>query len=284
MQNITHSNLWKKLVTRYILSKEVSLKELFAENKNRFEDFSIEFENILFDFSKNNIDEEILALLSLVAEKCQLRMWISKLFNGVSINHTEQRAVLHTALRNKNESPVLIGDRNVTLDISRVLAKMKEFSDNIHSGEYKGYTGKKIDTVVNIGIGGSHLGPEMVCRALKPFAVEGMKVHFVANIDVLNIMNVLSEIDVESTIFVIASKTFTTQETMENALTAKDYLIEKLGINAVSKHFIGVTSDIEKAEGESQRIEHIIPQISGGRRVEKIILYYDDKSYQEFMP
>lgn len=245
MLNNRQSGLLKKLEAAYYLIKDESLRDIFKNNPNRFDDYSIEFENILFDYSKNMVDEEIIPLLVLLAEKCRLRICISKLFNGGMVNHTESRAALHTALRNKSNIPIYFNGRNITVDINRVLEQMKNFCASIHEGRHIGVTGKRINTVVNIGIGGSHLGPEMVCKALKPYAVKGMKAYFVSNVDSADILQVLDEINIEKTLFVVASKSFTTQETMKNAETAKKFFIEKLGDEGIDKHFIAVSTNIK---------------------------------------
>jgi glucose-6-phosphate isomerase len=245
MLNSRESGLLKKLEAQYYLKRDDSISQLFKDNKNRFGDFSIEFENLLFDYSKNLVDEDIIPLLVLLAEKCKLRIWISKLFNGAIINHTEKRAVLHTALRNKSNVPIKFNNENITTKINKVLEQMSDFCTRVHNGEFTGATGKKINTIVNIGIGGSHLGPEMVCNALKPYAIQGMRAYFVSNIDSADILHVIEEIDLETTLFVIASKSFTTQETMKNAETAKSIFIEKLGNKGIHKHFIAVSTNID---------------------------------------
>jgi len=247
MNKLTNSSLWKKLEKQYILKKDIPLRKLFDDDPKRFKQFSIRFEEMLFDFSKNHIDDEILPILLLLAEKSQLRLAITKLFFGGKINNTEKRAVLHTALRNKSGKAVLVDNENIIPKIATVLSQMKEFSESIHNGTYRSATDKPFDTIVNIGIGGSHLGPEMVCTALKKYAIKGVKIHFVSNIDPSDISEVFELIDPETTLFVIASKTFTTQETITNANTAKLLMKKMLGENAnVDKHFVAVSTNYKE--------------------------------------
>jgi len=205
--------------------KDIKLKQHFEQNKNRFNEFSINWNDFLFDFSKNHINDETKKLLIDLANECNLKDAIDSMFGGAVINETENRAVLHTALRNISSNPVFVDGEDVMPSINKVLAHMNFFTNNIHKGTWKGYTGKAITDIVNIGIGGSDLGPVMVCEALKAYKVEHINVHFVSNVDATHIVETLKNINAETTLFIIASKTFTTQETMANAGTAKDWFL-----------------------------------------------------------
>ncbi len=248
--DLTNTEAWKKLTSAFARKNTTKIKELFAQDANRFKKFSIEFEDILFDFSKNNIDIETLDLLVELAEECGLKDAMDAMFAGEKINETEKRAVLHTALRNFSGKPILFEGNDVMPDIQTVLKQMKTFCDDIHSGTWKGYTNKKIKYIVNIGIGGSDLGPVMVTEALKPYWVEGIQTFFVSNVDGTHIAETLKKITVDETIFLIASKTFTTQETMTNAHTAREWFIANGGTVAdISKHFVALSTnkiDVEK--------------------------------------
>ncbi|MCB0569268.1 MAG: glucose-6-phosphate isomerase, partial [Phaeodactylibacter sp.] len=245
-QNPTHTNAWKKLEAHYELMKGRHLKSLFAEQPGRFNRFSIEFEDMLVDYSKNRITEETLALLLELAEECRLRESIEKMFTGEKINETEGRAVLHTALRNRLNLPVKVDGHDVMPDVNKVLAQMEAFSDKVISGVWLGYTGKRITDVVNIGIGGSDLGPVMVAEALRPYWQPGMNVHFVSNVDGTHIAETLKRVKPESTLFIIASKTFTTQETMTNAHTARAWFLEAAKEERhIAKHFVAASTNEE---------------------------------------
>lgn len=237
---------WRKLQTRVGKITKTNLKELFENNPERFENFSIEFDDILFDYSKNLIDEKSLKALFELAEEAKLKEAIEKMFSGEKINFTENRAVLHIALRNiSGDAPIYINDENVKGLVKSVLERMKEFVNKVHSGEWKGFGGKRITDVVNIGIGGSDLGPRMVVEALKPYAAEGINTHFVSNVDSTDIAETLKELDPETTLFIIASKSFSTQETLTNAKTAREWFLEESGAgeNAVAKHFVALSTN-----------------------------------------
>ena len=197
------------------------MKDLFAADPNRFNQYSITASDILFDYSKNIVTDKTLQLLFQLANECGLSKAIAAQFEGKAINETENRAVLHTALRNFSGAPVMVDEQDIMPEILRVQKQMKTFCDNIHDGTHKGYTGKKITTIVNIGIGGSDLGPVMVTEALKPYWVDGIQIYFVSNVDGTHIAETLKKVNAEETLFLIASKTFTTQETMTNAHTAR---------------------------------------------------------------
>ncbi len=224
--------------------RNMTMKRLFAENEDRFNKFSIKFGDILFDYSKNIIVQKTLQLLLQLADDCKVKEAITEMFNGDKINETENRSVLHTALRNFSGEPVLSDGKDVMPDVQRVQQQMKAFCEKIHSGEWKGYSGKKIKYIVNIGIGGSDLGPVMVTEALKPYWIEGIQPYFVSNIDGTHIVETLKKITPEETLFLIASKTFTTQETMTNAHTAREWFLQSAKDEQhVAKHFAALSTN-----------------------------------------
>jgi len=220
-----------------------ALCELFAENPNRFEEFSIKRENFLFDFSKNLIDEKVKNLLLQLAEECELKTAVSAMFSGEKINGTEGRAVLHTALRDFSDQPILVDGKDIKPDVKRVLSQMKIFSEKVISGEHRGFSGKEITDVVNIGIGGSDLGPVMVCSALKHFKTR-LNVHFVSNVDGNHLAETLKNLSPKTTLFIIASKTFITQETMTNAHSAKNWFLKSGSQGDVAKHFVALSTNV----------------------------------------
>lgn len=243
MPNLTQTTSYKALQNHYSEIKEVQMKDLFAKDANRFEKFSVQFNDILLDFSKNRITEETLKLLVDLAKEQKVGEWAGKMFTGDKINFTEKRAVLHTALRNRSNTPILFEGKDVMPDVNKVLAQMKAFCAKIHSGEWKGYTGKSITDVVNIGIGGSDLGPVMVTEALKPYK-KNIELHFVSNVDGTHIAETLKKVNPETTIFIIASKTFTTQETLANAESAKAWFLKKaMDQSHVAKHFVALSTN-----------------------------------------
>jgi glucose-6-phosphate isomerase len=220
------------------------MKDLFAADPNRFETYSIKQDGVLFDYSKNIISEKTLQLLFQLAKECGLDKAIEAQFSGKAINETENRAVLHTALRNFSGQPVVLDGKDVMPGIQKVLQQMKTFCNKIHQGEHKGYTGKKITTIVNIGIGGSDLGPVMVTEALKPYWVDGIQAYFVSNVDGTHIAETLKKVNAEETLFLIASKTFTTQETMTNAHTARSWFLEHAKEEThIATHFIALSTN-----------------------------------------
>ena len=220
------------------------MKDLFAADPNRFETYSIKQDGVLFDYSKNIISEKTLQLLFQLANECGLDKAIEAQFSGKAINETENRAVLHTALRNFSGQPVVLDGKDVMPGIQKVLQQMKTFCNKIHQGEHKGYTGKKITTIVNIGIGGSDLGPVMVTEALKPYWVDGIQTYFVSNVDGTHIAETLKKVNAEETLFLIASKTFTTQETMTNAHTARSWFLEHAKEEThIATHFIALSTN-----------------------------------------
>lgn len=241
--DFTTTQAFSYLADHYISINEKSLKELFQEDPQRFEKFSLYLKDILFDYSKNRIDEQTMALLVQLARECKLDDAIQAMFEGEKINETEGRQVLHTALRNQSDKAVLVDGEDVMPLVREVLQRMKSFSQRVISGEWKGYTGKMITDVVNIGIGGSDLGPVMVTEALKSYKTR-LNVHFVSNVDGTHIAETIKNLNPETTLFLIASKTFTTQETMANANTAKEWFLESGAKDAdVAKHFAALSTN-----------------------------------------
>lgn len=238
---------WKKLQDHFEQIKDIEMKTMFIkedkQNTTRFDKFHIQFEELLFDFSKNRINEETMALLIDLAKEVNLQDAITKQISGDLINVTEQRSVLHTALRNKSNSPVIVNGQDIMPEINAVLNRMQIFTEKVRSGEWKGYTGKSITDIVNIGIGGSDLGPVMVVEALKYYNTK-LNIHFVSNVDGTHIIETMKHLNMETTLFIIASKTFTTQETMTNANTARVLFLEKaVDESFVSKHFVAVSTN-----------------------------------------
>lgn len=241
--NPTTTSAWKNLQAHYEAIQHTSIKELFEANTKRFEEFSIQYPSLLVDYSKNRINAETIQLLVDLAKETGVDEAIQQMFNGDQINVTEGRAVLHTALRNRSNEEVLVDGVDVMPQINKVLEQMKNFSKQVISGEWKGYTGKEITDVVNIGIGGSDLGPVMVTEALKHYKTR-LNVHFVSNIDGTHLAETFKVVNPETTLFIVASKTFTTQETMTNAFTAKQWLLENGATEAdVAKHFVALSTN-----------------------------------------
>ncbi len=244
--NPTTTLAWKELEIHAYEMRQRHMKDLFAQDPDRFATFSQTLEDILLDYSKNIITQESLDLLFKLAEDCGVKEATEKMFTGEAINGTEGRAVLHVALRNRSSEPILVDGTDVMPEVNAVLERMKAFSDRIHSGTHTGYTGKPLTTVVNIGIGGSDLGPVMVTEALKPYWIEGRQVHFVSNIDGSHLAEVLKVADPETTLFLVASKTFTTQETMTNARSARQWFLNQGGSrDDVAKHFVALSTNAE---------------------------------------
>ncbi len=242
--NPIKTNAWNLLQHHFEEMKDIRIKSLFESDKNRFDDFSIQFDDILVDFSKNRITKKTMELLINLAKECDLKDAIEKMFNGDFINETENRAVLHTALRNFSDQAIYVNGENIIPKIRKVQKQMKEFVIKVHSGEWKGFTNKKITDVVNIGIGGSDLGPYMVTEALKYYQRDDINLHFVSNIDSTHIYQTLKKLNPETTLFLIASKTFTTQETMTNARTARNWFLEKAKDEKyVEKHFVALSTN-----------------------------------------
>jgi glucose-6-phosphate isomerase len=249
MSSLIHSNAWKALVEHVGSMKDVHLRDLFAHDSGRFERFSLEVEDLLVDYSKNRVSAETMGLLFALAKQAQVFSWRDRMMSGDRINRTENRAVLHVALRNRSNRPIAVDGQDVMPEVNAVLAKMRRFTQAVRSGEWKGHTGKRITDVVNIGIGGSDLGPTMASLALKPYWQPGMRAHFVSNVDGAHIVDTLADLSADSTLFVIESKTFTTQETLMNARTARSWVIEKLGTEAaVPKHFVAVSTATQEVK------------------------------------
>ncbi|KYG83877.1 glucose-6-phosphate isomerase [Roseivirga echinicomitans] len=244
--NPTQTKSWTALSEHFSVMADVHMKQLFSEDPKRFEKFSIRFSDILIDYSKNRITDETLKLLLSLAEECQLKNAIDSMFNGETINQTEERPVLHTALRNQSSQPVLVDGKDVMPEVGSALAKMKAFADKVTGGQWLGHTGKPVKYIVNIGIGGSDLGPAMVTEALKNYNTFGIEAHFVSNVDGTHISEVLKKVKAEETLFMIASKTFTTQETMTNANTAKTWFLSQGGNQTdIAKHFVAISTNQE---------------------------------------
>ncbi len=247
MSTLTQSAAYQALAKHYDTLKDLHLRDLFAMNPNRFSQFSLAFEDILLDFSKNRITDQTLTLLLDLAKQAKLEDWRKKMFGGEKINITENRAVLHVALRNRSNTAVLVDGQDVMPEVNRVLESIKRFCYAVHSGGHTGYTGKTITDIVNIGIGGSDLGPVMVTEALKPYTVKGIKAHFVSNVDGTHIAETLKQVNPETVLFIIASKTFTTQETLANAHSARDWFLKHAkDEKAVAKHFVAVSTNAKE--------------------------------------
>ena len=243
---MTNTPAWKNLQSHYNEVKNDSIINLFKNNDDRFNEFSISWQDFLFDFSKNKISKKTIELLLELTVDAGLKDSIAAMFAGEEINNTEKRAVLHTALRNRSNKPILVGGEDVMPAVNKELDKMKAFCEQIHSGGWRGFTGSPIKQIVNIGIGGSDLGPVMVTEALKAYKVEGVESYFVSNVDGTHIAETLKKVNPETTLFLIASKTFTTQETMTNALTPRAWLIDNLDDEAaVANHFVALSTNTE---------------------------------------
>lgn len=245
--NPTQTESWIKLQNHFHEIKDKTLRSLF-EDPNRFDKFHLNVHNIWLDYSKNRIDETTMKLLEELANECQLKDAIERQFSGDAINQTENRPVLHAALRNRDNRPIYVDGKDVMPDVNRVLQQMKSFSKEVISGDWKGFSGKEITDVVNIGIGGSDLGPVMVSEALKHYKTR-LNVHFVSNIDGTHLVETLYKLNPETTLFIIASKTFTTQETMTNAYSARNWFLENGGKeNVISKHYVAISTNAEEVQ------------------------------------
>ena len=243
-QNPTLTKAWAKLADHYQAVADKHMSDMFASDAQRFDKFSVRFEDILLDYSKNRITEETMTLLLGLAQECGLESAIKSMFSGDKINETEDRAVLHVALRNRSNYPIFFEGEDVMPGVNSVLDRMEVFSNKLISGEWTGYTGKRITDIVNIGIGGSDLGPVMITEALKHYWKPGMRAHFVSNVDGTHLVETLKGLDPEQTLFVIASKTFTTQETMTNAHSARQWFLEEAKDEAhVAKHFVAASTN-----------------------------------------
>ncbi|MEJ2438708.1 MAG: glucose-6-phosphate isomerase [Gammaproteobacteria bacterium] len=236
MSKLTSSPAWQALQAHYRQVCDLQMRQLFEQDSNRFERFSLKLDDLLFDFSKNRITPETLDLL------------LELMFNGDIINNTEHRAVLHVALRNRSNRPIQVQDKDVMPEVNAMLEKMRDFSERVRNGEWRGYSNKRITDIVNIGVGGSDLGPVMATEALRPYASRELGIHFVSNVDENLVNDVLAELDPETTLFIVVSKTFTTQETLTNAETARDwFLAHHADTAAITKHFVAVSDNTEAA-------------------------------------
>jgi glucose-6-phosphate isomerase len=244
MSVLTQLPAWQALERHAKEMRSVQMRDLFAEDPHRFDRFSLRFEDFLVDFSKNRMTEETSRLLLGLARECHIEEWRDRMFSGERINVTENRPVLHIALRNRSNRPVLVDGSDVMPAVNRVLGQMREFSEAVRSGAWKGYTGLAITDVVNIGIGGSDLGPLMVTEALRPYTSASLRVHFVSNVDGTHIVETLKNLHPETTLFIIASKTFTTQETIANSLSAREWFLAKARDRAaIARHFVALSTN-----------------------------------------
>lgn len=244
MTSLTQYPVWNALCAHQKSVAPLHMRDFFAADPKRFEKFNLQFGGLLLDYSKHRITEETLPLLIQMAREANIETWRDKMFAGDKINITENRAVLHTALRNRANTPVFVDGHDVMPDVNAVLAHMRTFSDQVRNCNWKGYTGKRITDIVNIGIGGSDLGPVMACQALKPYAQAGLNVHFVSNIDGAHLMLALEKCHAETTLFIVASKTFTTQETMTNAHSARTWFLNTANDDAhIAKHFVALSTN-----------------------------------------
>lgn len=258
--NPTNTAAWKALSAHQTEMKTVEMKNLFKKDSGRFEKMSVTFGDILFDYSKNIISDETFEKLLRLTEDCKVKRAIDAMFSGEKINETEDRAVMHTALRSFTDEPIEIDGEDIMPEIRETRQKMKSFCEKIHSGEWKGFSGKKIKNIVNIGIGGSDLGPVMVTEALKPYWMEGIQAHFVSNVDGTQIVETLKNLNPEETLFTIASKTFTTQETMTNAHTARDWFLKSAKEDDhVAKHFVALSTNEEGVKDFGIAPENMFP-------------------------
>ncbi len=242
-KTINKTRVWKKLEAHAKKMRNVEMRDMFDEDNKRAEKYSVSLENMWLDYSKNRIDEKAVKYLLTLAREAKVQKKIEQMFAGDKINITENRAVLHVALRNRDNTPIYVDGKDVMPEINRVLAKIKDFSEAVRLGKFKGYTGKKLTNIVNIGIGGSDLGPKMAVEALKKYMPKDMNCYFISNIDGTACAEVLNKLDPETTLFIVCSKTFTTIETLTNAKTCRKWLIDALGEHATSKHFVAVSTN-----------------------------------------
>ncbi len=243
------TDAWRALENHYETMKSFHIREGFSANSQRADDFSLEVDGLFLDYSKNRCTKETMDLLCSLAHQAELPAAITALFKGEKINETEQRAVLHVALRNRSNTPIYVDESDVMPEVNRVLEQMASFSNKVRSGDWRGYTGKRIRTVINIGIGGSDLGPMMACEALRPYQKRSLDVRFVSNIDATHLSEALRNASPEETLFIVASKTFSTEETITNAFTARDWLLADLkDEKAIEKHFVAVSTNVDRVQ------------------------------------
>jgi len=246
MSELTDSVEWKALEKHLEVISDMHMRDFFKDNPGRFKQFSVGLNDILLDYSKNRITDETFGLLMDLARTTQIEKARDQMFGGKIVNCTEFRPALHVALRNRSNKPVMVNGEDVMPKVNAVLAKMRDFSERVRSGQFRGYNGRRITSIVNIGIGGSDLGPHVVCEAMKPFAQRGLKVHFVSNADATHLVETLKQVEPETTLFIISSKSFSTQETMLNAHSARNWFIDMVGNEAaVAQHFVAVSTNIE---------------------------------------
>ncbi|MBE6467835.1 MAG: glucose-6-phosphate isomerase [Alphaproteobacteria bacterium] len=264
---INKSMQWKRLEKLAKKMRKIEMRDMFAKDDKRAEKYSLKLENMLVDFSKNRIDDKVFKALLSLAKKAKVQNKITDMFEGKKINITENRAVLHVALRNRENTPIYVDGENVMPEINKVLAKIKDFSEAVRLGKFVGYTGKKLTNIVNIGIGGSDLGPKMAVEALKKYMPKEMNCYFISNIDGTACAEVLNKVDPETTLFIVCSKTFTTIETLTNAKTCRKWLIDALGEHATSKHFVAVSTNAKEVEKFGIDVENMFEfwDFVGGR-------------------
>ena len=247
MNKLSNSPAWLALKAHQLTIADTHMRDLFEADPKRFEKFSLVFNDILFDYSKHRITDETLRLLLKLAEERDVKGWAHKMFNGEAINTTEHRSVLHTALRNRSKHPILVEGKNVMPEVNEVLGRMRKFANDVRNGEWKGFSGKPITDVVNIGIGGSDLGPAMVTEALLDYQRPNINFHFVSNIDSTQMFETNRHLNPETTLFIIASKTFTTQETMTNARSAREWFMSiAKDESAIPRHFVAISTNTDE--------------------------------------
>jgi len=244
-----NSDVAKQLAEHFVKVEQLQMRDLFADESGRFDNFSLRVSELFLDYSKNRITDETMSLLNDLARTADVEGWRERMFNGEKINNTEDRAVLHVALRNRSNHPVMVDGEDVMPEVNAVLDKMGAFAAKVRGGEWLGYTGKMITDVVNIGIGGSDLGPQMVYQALSPYRHERMTMHYMSNVDSAHVLDVLGTLNPETTLFIVASKTFTTQETMTNAHGARNWFLKSAGEADIAKHFVAVSTNAEAVSG-----------------------------------
>ncbi len=239
---------WQALEKHWEATHDLHMRDLFDSDADRFQRFSVKLDDLLLDYSKNRITEETMRLLFDLAETADIAGWVKKMFSGEKINHTEDRAVLHIALRNRSNKPVLLDGKDVMPEVNAMLAKMRDFSQRVRSREWRGYTNQPITDIVNIGVGGSDLGPMMAVEALRPYSIHDLRMHFVSNVDENHISDTLENLKPETTLFILVSKSFTTQDTLVNANTARDWFLKIThNAHAISKHFVAVSDNTTAA-------------------------------------
>ena len=249
MVGALQSVIAEQLYEHFQAVKKRHVRDLFAEDPERFERFSLSLPGLFLDYSKNRITRETMVLLTDLARAADVENWRDRMFSGEKINNTEGRAVLHTALRNRSNTPILEDGVDVMPAVNAVLEKMGGFAERVRNGEWLGYTGETITDVVNIGIGGSDLGPQMVYQALKPYRHERLRMHYMSNVDGAHVLDVLEDLNPATTLFIIASKTFTTQETLTNAHAARSWFLQAVGDdNHIAKHFVAVSTNTEAGQ------------------------------------